>query len=78
MADIVEFPSRKVEAEKDHADMETLFRILQGKVGKIVIIAEFLDGNGFVGSYPHDIDQDDSQELYDLVSEVVFDAEPYN
>ena len=78
MADIVEFPSRKVEAEKDHADMETLFKILDGKIGKVVIIAEFLDGNGFVGSYPHEIDESDSEELYRLIEEIVFDAEYYN
>lgn len=78
MADIIQFPSREIQPEEDHADMETLFKILHGKIGKVVIIAELLDGNGFVGCYPNEIDYEDSQEIYDIISEVVFDAEPYN
>lgn len=78
MADIIKFPKSRIEKEDNHADMEALFKILHGKIRKVVIIAELLDGSGFVGTYPNEVDREDSQELYDIVSEVIFDAEPYN
>ena len=78
MADIIQFPGKALKEDEDHANMEALFKILHGKIGKVVIIAEFLDGNGFVGSYPHEIDESDSEELYRLIEEIVFDAEYYN
>lgn len=78
MAEIIKFPDRDIRPEEERADMETLFKILHGKIGKVVIVAELLDGNGFVGCFPNEIEYEDSQEIYDIISEVVFDAEPYN